>query len=46
VRYSLLVDDLGFPLSKKIAREIAEDLYQKFHEGNGLEFEDHWVKWV
>ena len=27
VRYCLLVDDLGFPLSYDMAQEIAEDLY-------------------
>lgn len=43
VRHSLLVDDLGFPLTYGLCREIAEDLYQQSHKGEEVKFGEHWV---
>ena len=43
VRYCLLVDDLGFPLTYDLCREIGEDLYRQSYEGDGVEFGEHWV---
>lgn len=43
IRYCLLVDDLGVPLSYEMAQEIAEELYKKSYKEKGMEFGEHWV---